>query len=230
MRSEFNADFREDIQSFLPRDLVESCATQKVAMPDPRKRYTAFVDPSGGRSDSMTLAIAHSEGDLVFVDRIEERIPPFDPAEVVKEFSSIIKSFGLHSATSDRYGGVWVSDAFQKQGLRMDMSDQSASDLYLNFAALCSMNRAKLPDSDRLISQLTALERRTGRNGRDTVEHPASGHDDLANAVAGAVVLASNSPSGDIMMPVVRKTLEFQEALTSEEEMRKFLGGNRMIR
>jgi hypothetical protein len=36
------------------------------------------------------------------------------------------------------------------------------------------------------------LERRTGRGtGRDVIDHPRALHDDLANAVAGALVLAS---------------------------------------
>ena len=41
-----------------------------------------------------------------------------------------------------------------------------------------------LPKSDRLVSQLTGLERRTARSGKDTIDHDS--HDDIANAVAGA--------------------------------------------
>jgi hypothetical protein len=35
-----------------------------------------------------------------------------------------------------------------------------------------------------------SLERRTARGGRDTIDHPPGGHDDVANAVAGACTLA----------------------------------------
>lgn len=42
----------------------------------------------------------------------------------------------------------------------------------------------------RLVSQLSNLERRTTRIGRDIVDHPPGGHDDVANAAAGALVLA----------------------------------------
>jgi hypothetical protein len=38
-----------------------------------------------------------------------------------------------------------------------------------------------------LVAQLCSLERRTTRGGRDSIDHPPSGHDDLANAVAGCL-------------------------------------------
>src|SRR5215471_8181849 len=54
--------------------------------------YTAFVDPSGGSSDSMTLAIAHVESDApgakrAVVDLIREVKPPFSPDAVVAELN-----------------------------------------------------------------------------------------------------------------------------------------------
>ena len=36
----------------------------------------------------------------------------------------------------------------------------------------------------------SGLERRTARGGRDSIDHAPGGHDDLANAVAGAAALA----------------------------------------
>jgi hypothetical protein len=43
----------------------------------------------------------------------------------------------------------------------------------------------ELLDHPRLTAQLRSLERRTSRGGRDSIDHPPGGHDDLANAVAG---------------------------------------------
>src|SRR4029450_12286297 len=42
--------------------------------------------------------------------------------------------------------------------------------------------------------QLTALERRTSRGGRDSIDHAPGAHDDIANAVAGALVTAYKRP------------------------------------
>jgi len=48
-----------------------------------------------------------------------------------------------------------------------------------------------LLDDDRMFRQLIGLERQTSRIGKDTVDHPRGGHDDVANAAAGALVLSS---------------------------------------
>jgi hypothetical protein len=39
--------------------------------------------------------------------------------------------------------------------------------------------------------QLLGLERRTARGGRDSIDHAPGAHDDIANAAAGALTLAS---------------------------------------
>jgi len=48
----------------------------------------------------------------------------------------------------------------------------------------------QLLENKKLLNQLTQLERRTARSGKDAVDHPPGGHDDLANSVAGALQLA----------------------------------------
>lgn len=79
----------------------------------------------------------------------------------------------------------------------MDMSDLPASDLYLSFAALLNSGRVELVEHERLRVQFQSLERRTGQMGKDRVDHPPGLHDDLANAVAGAVVMASHDRKWD---------------------------------
>jgi hypothetical protein len=38
--------------------------------------YHGFVDPSGGSSDSFTMAIGHREKDAVHIDLVFEQKPP----------------------------------------------------------------------------------------------------------------------------------------------------------
>ncbi len=51
---------------------------------------------------------------------------------------------------------------------------------------------AILLDDNRLVSQISQLERRTTRTGRDSIDHMRGAFDDLANAALGALV---NVPS-----------------------------------
>jgi hypothetical protein len=50
--------------------------------------------------------------------------------------------------------------------------------------------RVTLPRNDRLVAQIVGLERRVSAGGRETITHADHGHDDLANAVAGAASLS----------------------------------------
>jgi hypothetical protein len=52
---------------------------------------------------------------------------------------------------------------------------------------LLNSGRIILPRHDRLIAQIVGLERRVSRAGRDSIDHPVGGHDDIANAVAGVI-------------------------------------------
>jgi hypothetical protein len=53
---------------------------------------------------------------------------------------------------------------------------------------LLNSGKIALLDHPRLIAQLCGLERRTARSGKDSIDHAPGAHDDLANAVAGALV------------------------------------------
>jgi hypothetical protein len=53
-----------------------------------------------------------------------------------------------------------------------------------------------LLDSPRLITKLAQLERRTGKLGRDSVDHARGANYDLANAAAGSLVLAAKLRGG----------------------------------
>ena len=70
-------------------------------------------------------------------------------------------------------------------------SARTKAELYQAFVPLVNSGRVELLDNPRMKRQLLALERRTSRTGRDLIDHPPGQSDDLANAVAGVVVLAS---------------------------------------
>ena len=77
--SEWLAQFRTDIAAWIARNALQACVSTGVYERPPQVglRYSAFVDPSGGSSDSMTLAIAHKIGDTAILDCVREVRPPF---------------------------------------------------------------------------------------------------------------------------------------------------------
>jgi hypothetical protein len=100
----------------------------------------------------------------------------------------------MASSYGDRYGAEWVRNAFERHHIELRHSPHDRSTLYLNLLPALSAGQAKILDIPRLRSQLLALERRTIRgSGRDKVDHPSGGADDLANAAAGALVMAATA-------------------------------------
>lgn len=193
-KSEWQAEFRQDLEMFLGLDLIEAVTVPKrYELPKIAGiTYTGFVDPSGGRADSFTLAISHKDLDSgkIILDAIREKKPPFDPQLVVEEYSHFLKSYGCYSVTGDRYSGEWCSSAFQKNGIQYMNSERTKSELYLNFLPLVASGQVELLDNKKLLSQLASLERKTRSGGKDQVDN-FLGHDDLANVACGACVCSS---------------------------------------
>ena len=92
-----------------------------------------------------------------------------------------------YAVSGDRYGGEWPREAFRKCGIEYATASKAKSDLYRDVLPLLNSDRVELLDLPRLQAQLLGLERRTSRTGRDSVDHGPGGHDDLANAAAGAI-------------------------------------------
>jgi hypothetical protein len=190
-RAEYGAEFRDDLADFVTREIVDACtAIGRTELPPERGvAYSAFCDPSGGMSDSMTLAIAHlTAAGVVVLDAVRETRAPFDPEATVADFASVLRRYGIDRVTGDRYGGEWPRQRFKEHGIAYDPSARPKSDLYLGLLPLLTTGRVELLDIPRLAAQLVGLERRTARSGKDSVDHMPGGHDDVANSVAGALV------------------------------------------
>jgi hypothetical protein len=156
--------------------------------------YVAFVDPAGGSgSDSMTLAIAHKDpqSDCIVLDAIREVKPPFSPEDTVAEFVAVLNLYNVKAVTGDHWGGLFVRQPFEP--IRYTLSDLNKSAIYKESLALLNSRRAQLLHHPRFVAQLCSLERRTSRGGKDSIDHPPGAHDDVCNAVMGALLFADSA-------------------------------------
>jgi hypothetical protein len=118
--AEYGAEFRSDVAEFVSMDVLEACTADGVfeLQPISGANYVAFVDPSGGSSDSMTLAIAHRDKfGTGILDCIRECRPPFSPESVVDEFCSTLKQYHVSKVCGDRYAGEWPRERFRMCGV-----------------------------------------------------------------------------------------------------------------
>jgi hypothetical protein len=210
--AEYLALFRDDIEGFISTEVAEAAVVPgryELAHID-GVNYIGFCDPSGGGSDSMTMAVSHVEGDRIILDCIRERRPPFSPDDVTREFSETFKSYSITTVKGDRYAGSWPAKRFLAHGIEYRTAIPVKSDLYLALLPLLNSGRVELPDHPRLVGQLCALGRRTARSGKDSIDHAPNSRDDLINAACGAIVLAAQRPMQIIphVAPIILSLLE----------------------
>jgi hypothetical protein len=193
-RSEWLAEWRDDISAFLSRELIEASVDQGIWARSPADgvQYHAFADPSGGVSDAFACAVAHREDDgRVVLDALHETAAPFDPSAATADVAKLLKAYGVGRVIADRYAAQWPISEFARHDITLEHSERDRSAIYADFLPLLSSARARLLDHERLRGQLANLERKAQPSGRDRIDHPVGAHDDLSNAAAGALVLAS---------------------------------------
>ncbi len=195
-RAEWDAIFREDIENFLPLEVIEKViVTDRIELPFiDNFSYLGFADPAGGGGDSFALSIGHKENGKVIQDLLKAR--KGDPYEIVKEYAELLKKYKIHEVTGDKYAGAWVSEAFRNEGITYKTSELNKSELYLEALPYVNSGSVELLDNRELVKELRLLERKRGSSGKDIVDHPKSigggvPKDDLANVTAGMITMAN---------------------------------------
>jgi hypothetical protein len=125
---------------------------------------------------------------------VREVRPPFSPEATVAEFAAVLEGYGVTHVIGDAFAGAWPAEAFARHGLAYTISPKTKTEIYRDVLPAINSGRVALLDHRRLLAQLAALERRPGASGRDAIDHPGRGHDDVANAAAGAILLSARKP------------------------------------
>jgi hypothetical protein len=232
-RSEYGAEFRADLESFVDIDTLRACvvADRTELPPSATVAYVAACDAAGGAGrDSFTACIAHRTADAISIDRVIEIRPPFSPDQATAEIAAVLRAYRVARITGDRYAGEWVAERFRRHGISYRPAELTRSEAYLAALPMLTGRHVELPDDARLLAQFAQLERRTAASGRDSVDHPRGGHDDVSNAVAlciatiakpqrvggpavrvggivsgGAIAVRSNVPDHRLPLPVFTK-------------------------
>lgn len=224
--AEYDAQFRTDVESYVSREAIEAVVVPgRLELPViPNVRYYGFLDfaSGSGGGDSATQGIAHAEvvhGKTVLVlDVVRERRPPFSPADVCAEFAETLRSYRISSAVADRWAGQFPVEQMGKSGITVTPSERTKSDIYREVLPLINSGSVELLDHPRLLAQLGSLERRTARGGKDSIDHAPGGHDDVVNAAAGALVLASAAMAAPRYRSVTWRTEEQEHATSNAQQ------------
>ena len=115
-----------------------------------------------------------------------KRAPPFSPAAVVDEFVEVLKNYHVARSLATTTAASLSRSRSASTPSSYEVSKQVKSDLFRDLLPLFNSRRIRLPRHHRLVAQIISLERRVSRGGKDSIGQPSHGHDDVANAVAGA--------------------------------------------
>jgi hypothetical protein len=124
-------------------------------------------------------------------------------AIVVQEFSDLLKQYRVWTVYGDKYTGEFPRELFRKRGIQYTQASKPKSDIYLELLPAMNSRRVDLLDHPKLTNQLVSLERRTARGGKDSIDHAPGAHDDLANAVAGAIWMVLSDKALPIVCPEI---------------------------
>src|SRR5262249_22269891 len=141
-----------------------------------------------GRHDSLTVSIAHGQGQRVVVDLALEWQAPVNPVEVISEVGKVLRQYRLSSVWGDSFAVGWGEGGLKTHGINLRKAERDKSEIFLDGLPLLTSGSVMLLDHKELISQLINLQRETGKSGRDKIVKMRGFRDDLANAVMGAVV------------------------------------------
>ena len=189
--AEYDAEFRSDLESYLTSEALDAVVVpgRFELPPQPGREIHAFVDPSGGVGDAMTMSGFFVDKDKAVQAFIRTKKPPFNPDDCAREFAEVLRTYGIREVTGDDYAKGWCAETFKKAGIDYRSSDRKKNRIYYDFLPAVMQQRVELLDHKGQIAELRQLERRTGR-GEDLFDHPRGLHDDMANACAGAALLA----------------------------------------
>jgi hypothetical protein len=212
-RAEYENIWREDVDDFLPLDVIEAATDWGLVERPPELgmgiRYVAAADAASGTGrDSFALAVGHAVNDdarTVTIDLVRERKPRFVAADVIKEFAEILRRYGISEVVSDRYSAGFAEDEWARNGVRFRACDNSTAENFLFALPLLTSKRGRLTDDATVRKQLSGLQRRVV-SGHEVVGHAqtANAHDDLAAAVCACLVEAATRVSVcELMTPEV---------------------------
>ena len=208
-RREFEAEFAERVAAYLPSEKIDAASTVIGDVPPQYgKRYHLGIDQSGlsGR-DRFAAAVSHKENDQIIIDSVRSW-DSVDADEILMGIKQLKDSYRIHSAIIDRYAGGWVRSALEKLGLRVE-TRETLPVIYSNFKSLLLAGRLQLHDNHELRNGLINTVGYYGKNNSLSIGHErgASGHADLADAVATATWAASRQREQGFSFNVLRGIL-----------------------
>ncbi len=196
-QTEWLAEFRSNVSTFLSPERIEACVVQdRFQLPVEHKfTYQAAID-AGFKSDAFVLTVGHMDRgrNLMVVDVIEGFEPeskdnPVELDVVLDRLVELKQEYALSSVTGDQFASEPIRQALRRRGVHFQETSWTTSykkRIYGGLKTLIHEGRIELLDHKKLIKELKSLEQRCMPSGQVQIGHPRlTGYsDDYASALA----------------------------------------------
>ncbi len=194
-RREYEAEFDEVVQAFLPeKETLECLNLSGDVPPTGSMQYMAGIDASGlSGNDKFGFAICGRDADRSrFILNLIRSWSDKDPNPIANELRTICRAYRVHQVFTDAYAKGWVHAMLRNIGLEPIVCPAPAV-VWVNFRKLIIGHNVDMPLGDSLRSGLLKTQASYGVSNRLTITRPrdSHGHGDEAEAAARAVYGAS---------------------------------------
>jgi phage FluMu gp28-like protein len=214
-REEYLGEFIEQVDIYLPLDLIKGCVDPKLILRDAGesgKNYILGVDFAKHRDETVVIFLeAQKSGtDSVFVVRHISAWAGMNYSEQIGRINRLTRSFKVTCGAADQSGPgePLIEDLHaiipQVEGVTFTMS--SKVELASTLRSFLEKKKLRLPNHKRLITQLNGLTYKVSKSGNILFESPEKEemHDDYLWALALACYAAKQLEKIDRQKPIMK--------------------------
>lgn len=208
-RREYLAQFVDSIYGAFPPEAIEDATVvgRRKLEANAHHDYFGFVDSASLSlsksvrfNDEYVAGVAHCERNKVIIDALrawkaEQNGRRYTPDDATASAIQLFKSYNIHQELQgDKFASGYVRHKFVDAGFRFKEQEKQKrkTDIYLQAISMFADGAVELLDDEVANTQLKALERKRGRDGKDRVDHARDKHDDRANVICGLVVMGKD--------------------------------------
>jgi len=206
---EYEGEFADTGEVWIPSDLFRSCVVEESFDAVGELLYL-FVDVARKGKDRTVYLLMGESGTVYDIWAEQKSTVP----GVIGRIKSLDQEYGLEAAGVDENavgGGVVDDEGLSNLVSGVKFTTQSKDEMYRNLKTHLEAGKLTIPANvdyyTKLEQETTGLEFDYTQNGYLKVSHPTGGHDDFADALAGANYVRDGMNTGTVTRRNARATM-----------------------
>jgi len=202
-RQEFEGEFIEEVDVWLPRELILQCVKEGLAVKFTKRpdcEYVCGLDIARFGLDETVFTVVEKnpegEGQVIYIEATQKK--PI--TDTIGRLLQLHKKFNFTSCYVDESGlGGGAVDILKEKDIPVrpiTFTLQNKDVMYKNLKMLMEQKKIWIPNNPRLLNQLATLQYEFSSNGLVKIHHEENGHDDYPDSLALACMCLKREEGG----------------------------------